>query len=87
VAACYLSQVERGLGSVPTEERLTALARELREDPDIVLAHAGRIASDLQEAIIERPKLFGTLIRTLRDASDDDLMDLISEVRTRKRGE
>lgn len=77
----YLSKVERDLGSPPSEETLAKLARELGEDPDVVLALAGKVSGDLREAIRRRPKLFGELIRQLRDMPDHAVLRLVREVR------
>ncbi|HZD06173.1 MAG TPA: helix-turn-helix domain-containing protein, partial [Longimicrobiales bacterium] len=77
----YLSKVERDIGSPPGEETLVRLAGDLGEDPDVVLALAGKISSDLREAIRRRPRLFGELIRELRDAPDRAVLRLVREVR------
>ena len=58
-----------------------ALAEELDEDPDILLALAGKVSSDLQEVIRKRPKLFADLIRQLRSAPDRAVLRLVREVR------
>jgi transcriptional regulator with XRE-family HTH domain len=77
----YLSKVERDIGSPPSEETLVRLAGDLGEDPDVVLALAGKISSDLAEAIRRRPRLFGELIRELRDAPDRAVLRVVREVR------
>jgi transcriptional regulator with XRE-family HTH domain len=70
VQPSFLSKVERGLSSAPSEEKVLRLAEELDLDPDELLALAGKVASDLQETIRERPRLFGGLIRELGNAPD-----------------
>jgi transcriptional regulator with XRE-family HTH domain len=77
----YLSKVERDLGSPPSEETLVRLADELGEDPDVVLALAGKVSADLKDAIRRRPALFGQLIRELRDLPDHAVLRLVREVR------
>ena len=77
----YLSKVERDIGSPLSEETLVRLAGDLGEDPDVVLALAGKISSDLREAIRRRPLLFGELIRELRDAPDRAVLRVVREVR------
>lgn len=77
----YLSKVERGIGSPPSEETLVRLAVELGEDADLLLALAGKVSSDLQEAIRRRPQLFASLIRELKDAPDQAVVRLVREVR------
>ena len=77
----YLSKVERGIGSPPSEDTLARLAVDLGLDPDVVLALAGKVSSDLQQAIRKRPQLFAQLIRELRDAPDHALLRVVREVR------
>lgn len=59
VTAAYLSRVERGDVAPPGEETLIKLAHELGEDPDVMLAMAGKISADLRTAILARPQLLG----------------------------
>lgn len=76
-----LSRIERGEILPPSEEMILRLAVELGEDADILLARAGKIASDLCAIIIRRPVLFAELIRGLGEASDDQLEALVRKVR------
>ncbi len=46
VEPSYLSKVERGLEAPPSEPRIAALATELGEDPDVLLALAGRVPKE-----------------------------------------
>ncbi len=59
----YLSKLERGEQSSLSEEKIIALASELREDPDLLLALNGKVSSDVQAIIRNRPQLFAQLIR------------------------
>lgn len=77
----YLSKVERDIGSPPSEETLVRLAGELDLDADVLLAMAGKVSSDLQEAIRKRPRLFAELIRELKDQPDGAVLRLVREVR------
>ena len=81
VEPSFLSKVERGEAPPPSEEKIVALARELHENPDVLLAMAGKVSSDLQRAIRKRPELFATLIRELKDAPDHAVLRLVREVR------
>ena len=83
VEPSYLSKVERDLESPPSEARVRALASELGEDPDTLLALAGKIASDLQETIRQRPVLFSRLIRDLEDLPDEEVRRIARTVRNR----
>ena len=59
VEPSYLSKVERGEQPPPSEGKIVALAEVLDEDPDILLAMAGKVSSDLQEVIRKRPRVLG----------------------------
>lgn len=81
VEPSYLSKIERGQQPPPSEKTIAALAKELGEDPDVLLALAGKVSSDLQAIIRKRPKLFADLIRELRDQPDHAVLRLVREVR------
>jgi hypothetical protein len=57
------------------------LAEVLGEDPDVLLALAGKVSSDLQEAIRRRPRLFAQLIRHLKDMPDHSVERMVRVVR------
>ena len=84
VQPSFLSKVERDQDSPPSEEKILALARVLEEDPDVLLALAGKISSDLQQAIRRRPQLFSRLIRELKDLPDGAVEQIAREVRDGK---
>jgi transcriptional regulator with XRE-family HTH domain len=81
VQPSYLSKVERGDVSPPSEETLVKLARELDVDPDLLLAMAGKVSRDLLDVIRRRPLLFGELIRQLKDLPDHAVLRVVREVR------
>ena len=84
VEPSFLSKVERGLEPPPSEAKTVALASVLGEDPDVLLALAGKVSGDLQDAIVKRPQLFGQLIRELKDMPDHAVLRLVREVRDGK---
>src|SRR5688572_29458661 len=77
----YLSKIERGEQPPPSEETIRALARELGEDADVLLALGGKVSGDLQRIIRRRPALFAQLIRDLKDLPDHAVLRLVREVR------
>lgn len=77
----YLSKIERGLEPRPSEATTRALALELGEDPDLLLAMAGKVSRDLQDIICKRPQLFAQLIRELKNMPDKAVLRLVREVR------
>ena len=81
VEPAYLSKIERGEVPPPSEAAIRRLAEELREDPDLLLAMAGKVSRDLQDIIVRRPRLFADLLRQLKDAPEHALLRLVREVR------
>ncbi len=77
----YLSKIERGKEAYLSEEKIAALALELNEDKDILLALNGKVSSDIQEIIRKRPQLFAQLIRDLKNMPDHAVLRLVREVR------
>lgn len=81
VEPSYLSKVERGQEAPPSEATIASLARELEEDPDVLLALAGKVSSDLQKIIRKRPKLFARLIREMKNMPNHAVLRVVREVR------
>ena len=81
ITPAYLSRVERGEVAPPGEDTLVKLAMEIGEDPDVLLAMAGKISSDLRAVILARPKLFAELLRSIKEAPDNAVLRLVREVR------
>lgn len=81
VEPSYLSKVERSMQPPPSEATVQRIAEELGEDPDVLLALAGKVSTDLQQAIRRRPELFAQLIRELAEMPDRAVLRLVREVR------
>jgi transcriptional regulator with XRE-family HTH domain len=64
MSAAYLSKVETDQFRPPAEEKLVAIARELKLDPDAVIAQAGRIPADVIATMKQHPVEMAMLIRT-----------------------
>ena len=77
----YLSKVERNETAPPSEQKIIKLAAELGEDPDFLLALAGKVSEDLQAVIRKRLRLFADLIKQLKDAPDHAILRVVREVR------
>lgn len=80
VEPAFLSKVERGLTPPPSEQKIVALADVLGEDPDLLLAMGGKVSSDLITIIQARPKLFGELLRQLKEQPDHAILNIVREV-------
>ncbi len=81
VEPAYLSKIERGEVAPPSELKIRALAKELDQDPDVLLAMAGKVSSDLLEIIRKRPQLFADLIRQLKSMPDNAILRIARDVR------
>ena len=77
----YLSKIERGQQPPPGERTIIALANALNEDPDVMLAMAGKVSEDLQKIIRKRPRIFADVIRQMKDMPDHALLRIVREVR------
>ena len=77
----YLSKIERDLVPPPSEDTIRRLALDLGEDPDLMLAMAGKVSSDLQEIIRHRPQLFADLLRQLKEQPDNAILRVVREVK------
>ena len=80
----YLSKLERGEQNYLSEEKIDALACELGEDKDVLLALIGKVSIDIQEIIKKRPQLFSELIRELKNMPDTAVLRIVREVRDGK---
>ncbi|MCE9614870.1 MAG: helix-turn-helix domain-containing protein [Lentisphaerae bacterium] len=81
VQPSYISKVEREEVGPPSEATIIRMAEVLHEDPDVLLALAGKVSADLRQVILKRPRLFADLIRQLKDAPDHALLRVVREVR------
>ncbi len=81
VEPAYLSKIERDQVAPPSEQTIRRLACELDEDPDLLLAMAGKVSSDLKDIILQRPQLFADLLRQLKSAPDHAILTVVREIR------
>ena len=80
----YLSKVERDEVAPPSEKTTVKLAKELKVDPNVLLARAGKLSSDLQKLIRKKPVQWANLIEKYTldpDMPDDAVLRLVREVR------
>jgi len=80
IEPAYLSKIERREMPPPGEETVRRLASELDEDPDVLLAMAGKVSTDLRAIIMCRPRLFADLIRQLKDMPDHAILRIVRQV-------
>jgi len=83
----YLSKVERDEFKPPTEEKVRAIAEALGQDPDELLALAGRVSSDLADIIQRHPREMATFLRAANGLSVEEMQRLAEEARRLKKEE
>lgn len=81
VEPAYLSKIERDEVAPPSEAKIRALAEDMGEDADVMLAMAGKVSTDLKEIIRNRPKLFADLIREMKAMPDHAILRIARDVR------
>ena len=79
----YVSKVERCEVAPPSEQTIIRWARALGEDPDFVLAKAGKVSAEVRDIIIKHPALFADMLRRLRDMSEPELSNVVREIGNR----
>ncbi len=84
ISPAYLSRLENDQVAPPSEKVLLSLAKELGENPDVLLAIAGRVSQRLQDIIVRRPQLFAQVIEFLADQPDHAVLRVVREVRDGK---
>lgn len=84
IAANYLSKIELEQVPPPSERVILALADELGQNPDVLLAMAGKVSSRLKKAILRRPELFAELIETADGLPKEAILKVVREVRDGK---
>lgn len=82
ISPTYLSLLENGKAEYPPSERMIeALASDLGENPDVLLALVGKVSPRLIKIISKRPKLFAQVIEQFADLPDYALVRVVREVR------
>lgn len=66
----YLSKVERGEPATLSDRTLIALAVELNEDPDLLMAMNGKLSENLRRSIFNAPELFPSFAKRLKAFPD-----------------
>lgn len=62
----YLSKIERGEPASLSEKRVMALAGELGDDPDLLMAMNGKISEEVRRAVFEDPERVLRLLKEIR---------------------
>lgn len=76
-----MSKIERGQQPPPGEDTIRRIAEDLGEDPDALLALAGKVSTDLIEIIRSRPAVVAELLRSIRKAPAKRVTEIARQVR------
>jgi transcriptional regulator with XRE-family HTH domain len=89
VSATFVSRMENGEAPPPKAEKVKKMAELLGEDPDELLALAGKVDPELPEIIRERPKAMADLLRTARaeGLTEEEIRKVTDRLRSWSRGE
>ena len=77
----YLSKIERNEEAPPGEQTIRRLAEQLGENPDTLLALAGKVSSDLLKIICDRPTVVAELLRTVRKTPAKRVAQISRQIR------
>ena len=69
ISPTYLAPIEREVFPPPAEDKIVRIAKALNQNPDVLLAQAGRVATDLQKIIRKNPAEVGALLRSVKSKS------------------
>jgi len=61
LSVAFISQIERGQMSPPSEGKIIKIAEVLELNPDELLVNLGRVPSDIYELILKNPQLISEL--------------------------
>lgn len=80
----YLSKLENDRGEPPGEETVRKLARVLEEDPEDLLALAGKVPAELRDRAQSDPQ-FARFLRRLPNLSGKELEELYKKAKIERR--
>ena len=80
VSPTYLCKIERDEFPPPSEERIVAIADALGENPDRLLALAGKVPSDLSRIILRRPEIIADFLRKADKIGEKGLKKMIRKI-------
>jgi len=87
ISATYLSKVETGEFPPPASDKIKKMAQLLEQDPDELLALAGKFDPALSEIIREQPKALADFLRTAHEQqlTQEDIEELTKRIREKKK--
>jgi transcriptional regulator with XRE-family HTH domain len=80
ISPTYQSKVERDEFPPPGEQTIVKMAAILEQNPDELLALAGKAPSDISDIVQTRPKILPTFFRKAAKLSDENLQKLMKQM-------
>jgi transcriptional regulator with XRE-family HTH domain len=84
VSPTYQSKVERDEFPPPAADKVRAIAKIIKRDPDELLALAGRVSSDLTDIIKRHPREMATFLRAAKSLTAEDIEHLARQAQKAK---
>ncbi len=85
ISPTYLAPIERDVFPPPAEHKVLKIAKALDQDPDELLALAGRVGTDLRRIIRRQPVNAGRLLRAIDGLPEQDVDALVSTAKKKSR--
>ena len=81
----YLAPIERDVFPPPAEQKVIRIAKALDQDPDELLALAGRVGTDLKRIIYRQPANAGKMLRAMDGLAQEHVDELVAVARKKNR--
>ena len=85
ISPTYLAPIERDVFPPPAEHKVIKIAKALDQDPDELLALAGRVGADLKRIIRRQPANASRMLRAIDGLAGEDVDDLVSTAKKKRR--
>jgi transcriptional regulator with XRE-family HTH domain len=85
ISPTYLAPIERDVFPPPAEQKVIRIAKALDQDPDELLALAGRIGSELRRIIHRQPASAGKMLRAIDGLPQEHIDVLVATAKKKNR--
>jgi len=85
ISPTYLAPIERDVFPPPAEHKVLKIAKALDQNPDELLALAGRIGTDLRRIIRRQPVNAGRMLRAIDGLPTKDVDALVAAAKKKNR--
>lgn len=85
ISPTYLAPIERDVFPPPAEQKVVRIAKALDQNPDELLALAGRIGTDLRRIIRRQPATAGRMLRAIDGLPAEHVDVLVANAKKKNR--